>query len=81
MRRVFEHSVKDKRIHVQEGTFESTGVAAGWADLIVIAQVRFPLILAANSPDFFFSPRLITGARIMTLPLPSSRGYLNRRVQ
>ncbi|KAF7778688.1 hypothetical protein Agabi119p4_3033 [Agaricus bisporus var. burnettii] len=38
MRRVFEHSVKDKRIHVQEGTFQSTGVTTGWADLIVIAQ-------------------------------------------
>ncbi|KAF8892550.1 S-adenosyl-L-methionine-dependent methyltransferase [Infundibulicybe gibba] len=38
MRRVFSETVTDKRVSVQEGTFDTTDVETGWADLIFIAQ-------------------------------------------
>ncbi|GBE81906.1 S-adenosyl-L-methionine-dependent methyltransferase [Sparassis crispa] len=38
MRDVFAKSVHDPRVSVAEGTFDSTGVDDGWADLVVIAQ-------------------------------------------
>jgi SAM-dependent methyltransferase len=40
MRDVFARNVQDSRVAIQEGTFDSTGLEDGWADLIVIAQVR-----------------------------------------
>lgn len=42
MRDIFAKSISDDRIHLKEGTFQSTGVEAGWADLVVIAQVQLP---------------------------------------
>lgn len=39
MRSTFSSQVKDDRVTVAEGTFDSTGVDQGWADLVVIAQV------------------------------------------
>ena len=39
MREVWSKNVQDSRATVIEGTFDSTHVPAGWADLIVIAQV------------------------------------------
>jgi hypothetical protein len=53
MRSIFEQSVSDKRIRVQEGTFQSTGVGTGWADLIVIAQVQSSPDLSERLTDFF----------------------------
>ncbi|KAI0780852.1 S-adenosyl-L-methionine-dependent methyltransferase [Trametes elegans] len=38
MRDVFTKTVSDPRVSVAEGTFDTTGVEDGWADLIVIAQ-------------------------------------------
>ncbi|KAI0362193.1 S-adenosyl-L-methionine-dependent methyltransferase [Trametes cingulata] len=38
MREVFTKSVTDPRVSTREGTFDATGVADGWADLVVIAQ-------------------------------------------
>ncbi|KAK2466880.1 hypothetical protein APHAL10511_001138 [Amanita phalloides] len=38
MRTTFSQHVTDKRVTIQEGTFERTGIDDGWADLIVIAQ-------------------------------------------
>jgi len=38
MRTVFAREVTDPRVSVSEGTFDKTGVAEAWADLIVIAQ-------------------------------------------
>ncbi|EMD38390.1 hypothetical protein CERSUDRAFT_82644 [Gelatoporia subvermispora B] len=38
MREVFDRTVADERVSVAEGTFDSTGVPDGWADLVVIAQ-------------------------------------------
>ncbi|OBZ75599.1 putative methyltransferase-like C25B8.10 [Grifola frondosa] len=38
MRDVFAKSVTDARVSIAEGTFDSTGVEDGWADLVVIAQ-------------------------------------------
>lgn len=40
MREVFSKTVKDDRISISEGYFDATGVEDGWADLVVIAQVR-----------------------------------------
>jgi hypothetical protein len=41
MREVFSKTVQDERVISSEGTFDHTGVEAGWADLVVVAQVRF----------------------------------------
>lgn len=38
MRDFWTKTVKDSRATIVEGTFDSTGVEDGWADLIVIAQ-------------------------------------------
>ena len=38
MRSVFSKAVTDPRVSVREGTFDTTGIEDGWADLIVIAQ-------------------------------------------
>lgn len=38
MREQFTKTVSDPRVSVAEGTFDATGVASGWADLVVIAQ-------------------------------------------
>jgi len=38
MRSMFSQTVKDDRVTVAEGTFDATGIAEGWADLVVIAQ-------------------------------------------
>ena len=48
MREVFSRTVKDDRITVSEGTFQSTGVEDGWADLVVIAQVCGGRFLASG---------------------------------
>jgi hypothetical protein len=40
MREVFSKRMKDDRISVSHGLFHSTGVKDGWADLVLIAQVR-----------------------------------------
>ncbi len=40
MREVFSKKIKDDRISVSHGLFHSTGVEDGWADLVIIAQVR-----------------------------------------
>lgn len=42
MRKVFTETVNDPRVSAQEGTFDTTGIEDGWADLVVIAQVRIP---------------------------------------
>jgi len=38
MREVFSRTVKDDRITLSDGVFQSTGVQDGWADLVVVAQ-------------------------------------------
>ncbi len=38
MRSVFSKTVTDPRTSAHEGTFDTTGVEDGWADLVVIAQ-------------------------------------------
>jgi hypothetical protein len=40
MRKVFSETIKDNRVTVTDGVFESTGVPDGWADVVVVAQVR-----------------------------------------
>ena len=40
MRSVFSKTVLDPRVSVREGTFDTTGIENGWADVVVIAQVR-----------------------------------------
>lgn len=39
MRQVFSNTVKDERVSVADGTFQTIGVEDGWADIIIIAQV------------------------------------------
>jgi len=38
MRDAFGKVVKDSRVSCREGTFETTGLETGWADLVVVAQ-------------------------------------------
>ena len=40
MRAVFAETVQDSRVAIAAGTFDSTGVDEGWADIVVIAQVQ-----------------------------------------
>jgi SAM-dependent methyltransferase len=44
MRGVFSKTIKDDRVTVADGVFERTGVEDGWADVVVIAQVRNHLL-------------------------------------
>ncbi|KAF7289941.1 S-adenosyl-L-methionine-dependent methyltransferase [Mycena indigotica] len=46
MRTVFTQTLSDERVSINEGTFDHTGIADGWADLVVIAQAFH------WSPDF-----------------------------
>lgn len=39
MRDVFSRSLKDQRIILTDGVFQSTGVEDGWADFVIVAQV------------------------------------------
>ena len=39
---MFSKTVTDPRVSVREGTFDTTGIEDGWADLVVIAQVCPP---------------------------------------
>jgi phospholipid N-methyltransferase len=41
MRQVFNETVKDERALSVNGTFDTTGIESGWADVVIIAQVRF----------------------------------------
>ena len=41
MRSVFSKTVLDPRVSVREGTFDTTGIEDGWADVIIIAQVLY----------------------------------------
>jgi hypothetical protein len=47
MRDVFRKTVGDERVVVKDGTFDSTGVDDGWADLVIVAQVIFPCLPSA----------------------------------
>lgn len=40
MRAQFDKSTKDERVTCAEGTFDDSHVEDGWADVILIAQVR-----------------------------------------
>ncbi len=40
MRETFAKLIQDERVSVSEGTFEKTGIDDGWADVVIIAQVR-----------------------------------------
>lgn len=40
MRLQFSKNTKDPRVSVREGTFDTTNIEDGWADVIIIAQVR-----------------------------------------
>jgi hypothetical protein len=69
MRDVFSKTVKDDRVTVAEGGFDNTGIEDGWADLIVIAQVRFHHNITNDEADPSYSLRLSTGVQI-TIVLP-----------
>lgn len=72
MRDVFSKTVTDPRVSVREGTFDTTGVEDGWADLIIIAQVcRSPVRVPLGTNRQLCRARPSTGARTMTRRLPS----------
>ena len=57
MRSIFSQQVKDDRVTVAEGTFIATGIADGWADLVVIAQVcSFPFISSCSCSQSYHRP-------------------------
>ena len=51
MRDVFAKATTDPRVSVQAGTFDTTGVEDGWADLIVIAQVPRLLLFSRGRAE------------------------------
>lgn len=40
MRDAFTKATGDTRARITEGTFDKTGIESGWADVVIIAQVR-----------------------------------------
>jgi hypothetical protein len=52
MRQVFSKTVSDEqgRVSIADGTFQEIDVEDGWADLVVIAQVPWPL--SSNTSSF-----------------------------
>ena len=40
MRAMFAAKTKDDRVTIAEGTFEKVDAEDGWADLVIVAQVR-----------------------------------------
>jgi hypothetical protein len=74
MRSVFSKSVNDERVKVSDGTFDTTGVEDGWADLVVIAQVSL-----RNCAHIFLrfkrDTRPSTGAPITNVPPRSSSAF------
>lgn len=46
MRATFASKISDSRVHTYEGTFDHTNVEDGWADVVIVAQVR-----AHKSPE------------------------------
>ena len=51
MREVFSKTIQDNCVTVADGVFERTGVEDGWADLVVLAQVRNSLSSIFNPTD------------------------------
>ena len=47
MRDVFSKTISDDRVSVAEGTFQQTNIEDGWADLLVVAQVLDPVLIAS----------------------------------
>ena len=81
MRDVFRKTVKDDRISVAEGYFDSIDVEDSWADLVVIAQVS--MFNASGSDTVLKSLpnccrcRPSIGARITALQPRSLHASLN----
>ena len=50
MRQQFAKTVNDERASTYEGTFDRVDVPDGWADMIVIAQVRGAYMLTGSEP-------------------------------
>jgi hypothetical protein len=67
MRQVFSKTVSDEqgRISIADGTFQEIDVEEGWADLVVIAQVPWPL---SSTHQAFNASRPSTGAQTMAVP-------------
>ncbi len=77
MRDVFVKTVQDERASAREGTFDTTNIEDGWADLVTIAQAGrlFPV----ESFSLHLSRHFI-GARTLTLPPSSSPGSSSQGV-
>jgi hypothetical protein len=47
VRESFAETIRDGRVTVANGSFTSTGVEDGWADLVVLAHVRHSFFLSS----------------------------------
>jgi hypothetical protein len=65
MRRTFGDKTRDDRVSCHEGTFTETGEEGGWADAVIIAQVRD---FSVESIYLTLYRRSIGPIRIMMLP-------------
>lgn len=66
MRAQFSQTINDLKVSVKEGTFEETHVADGWADLIVVGEYAYMLVLSfTRRLDFLCSTGfpLVSGLR------------------
>lgn len=64
MRAQFAKTVPDARVSVHEGTFDATAAPDGWADLVVIAQVRVALCdVSLREADACAGVPLVPGLR------------------
>ena len=68
MLKAFREAIHDSRVNASEGTFSSTEVESGWADLIVIATVsrRNKPIIGAEAHERL--PRPFIGVKIWKQP-------------
>jgi hypothetical protein len=77
MRDIFSRTVKDNRVTLLDGVFQSTGMEDGWADLVVVAQVLDAAYssLILNLVDI----RPFIGVLIMMQLQPNSRAFSTRK--
>ena len=71
MREVWSRNITDPRATVIDGTFDNINISAGWADLVVVAQVRSESVLCILHVLNACSRRPSTGVQIMVLLLRS----------
>ncbi|KAL6307405.1 hypothetical protein BKA93DRAFT_926674 [Sparassis latifolia] len=70
MHDIFAKFIHDPRVSIAKGTFNSTGVDNGWADLVVIAQLMDQIIATALPESTDPDDVSVTGKAFLMADLP-----------